>query len=131
MLDHGAVVDRHSGSFRMGEPDYIATLSKSSALFWLCARANEQARVVIQRTETVARASPPSIKSLGGHFFAGRRWRVRGENRQWNCVRREAERALCVSAPPKPRPPKEPGSAGPLYSSPAFSVREPSGTSST
>jgi hypothetical protein len=69
MLDHGAVVDRHSGSFRMGEPDYIATLSKSSALFWLCPRATEQTWVVVLPTETAARASPPSIKSLESHFF--------------------------------------------------------------
>jgi hypothetical protein len=39
MHDHGAVVDRHSDSVRLGEAEYIAALRKSSDKYFSCATA--------------------------------------------------------------------------------------------
>jgi hypothetical protein len=53
MLDHGAVVDRHSDSLCVGEAEYIATLLKSRQKFFGCA-AEPQSKpgLSIQRSES-------------------------------------------------------------------------------
>jgi hypothetical protein len=74
MLDHGAVVDRHSDSLCVGEAAYIATLLKSRPKYFGCAAEPwSKPGLSIQATETAVHASPLSIKTLDSHFFDGRR----------------------------------------------------------